>query len=193
MPKSPNFSLLFSDWFVFFFFFLFFSPFFLTHPPPCSGKGLGWCLHAVCLCGESLSRVWLCDHVDCSPPGSSVHGMLQARILEWVAMPSSRGPSQLRGHTQVSCIAGEFFTVWAPRECEFVANWCTRLSFVQRWTKHRSEEIADEDRDTRQRWWEQELQYSQKMWEIADEDRDARQRWWEQGLQYSQKMWCKGI
>ena len=100
-----------------FFSFLFFSPFFLTHPPPCSGKGLGWYLYAVCLCVESLSRVWLCDHVDCSPPGSSVHGMLQARILEWVTMPSSRESSQFRDHTQVSCIAGEFFAVWAPREC----------------------------------------------------------------------------
>ena len=37
------------------------------------------------------------DSVDCSPPGSSVRGILQARILEWVAMPSSRGPSQPRG------------------------------------------------------------------------------------------------
>ena len=45
----------------------------------------------------SLSHVWLfCDPMDCSPPGSSVHGILQTRILEWVAMPSSRGSSQLR-------------------------------------------------------------------------------------------------
>ena len=40
----------------------------------------------------------------------------QARILEWVAMPSSRGSSQPRGRTQVSCIAGGFFTIWATRE-----------------------------------------------------------------------------
>ena len=39
------------------------------------------------------SCLTLCDHVDCSPPGSSVHGILQAKILEWVAMPSSRGSS----------------------------------------------------------------------------------------------------
>ena len=44
----------------------------------------------------------LCDTVDCSLPGSSVHGVLQARILEWVAMPSSRGSSQPRDRTQVS-------------------------------------------------------------------------------------------
>ena len=44
----------------------------------------------------------LCDPMDCSPPGSSVHGLLQARILEWVAMPSSRGPSQPSDRTSVS-------------------------------------------------------------------------------------------
>ena len=41
----------------------------------------------------------LCDPMDCSPPGSSVHGILQAKILEWVAVPSSRGSSQPRGRT----------------------------------------------------------------------------------------------
>ena len=47
---------------------------------------------AICLCVLSrFSRVQLCDPMDCSPPGSSVHGILQAKILEWVAMPSSRG------------------------------------------------------------------------------------------------------
>ena len=45
-----------------------------------------------------------------SPPGPSVHGILQARILEWVAMASSRGSSQHRDQTQVSCITGRFFT-----------------------------------------------------------------------------------
>ena len=48
--------------------------------------------------------------------GSPVHGVLQARILEWVAMPFSRGSSQPRNWTQVSRIAGRFFTVWATRE-----------------------------------------------------------------------------
>ena len=52
----------------------------------------------------------LCDPMDCSPPGSSVHGILQAGTLEWVAMPSSRGSSQPRDWTWVSCIAGGFFT-----------------------------------------------------------------------------------
>ena len=51
----------------------------------------------------------LCDSMDCSPPGSSVPGILQAKILEWIAMPFSRGSSQPRDQTQVPCIAGRFF------------------------------------------------------------------------------------
>ena len=48
----------------------------------------------MCVCAQSLqSCLTLCDPMDCSPPGSSVDGILQARILEWVAMPSSRGSS----------------------------------------------------------------------------------------------------
>ena len=53
----------------------------------------------------------LCNSMDFSPPGSSVHGILQARILEWVAIPFSRGSSQPKDQTQVSCLAGRFFTV----------------------------------------------------------------------------------
>ena len=55
----------------------------------------------------------LCDPMDCSPTGFSVHGILQARILEWVAIPFSRGSSWPRDQTLVSCIAGRFFTTWA--------------------------------------------------------------------------------
>ena len=58
----------------------------------------------------------LCDPVDCSQLSSSVHGIFLARILEWIAIPFSGGSSQLRDRTWVSCIAGRFFTVWAPRE-----------------------------------------------------------------------------
>ena len=57
----------------------------------------------------------VCDSMDCSPPGSSAHGVLQAGILEWVAMPSSRGSSQSRDRTQVSLITGGFFTIGATR------------------------------------------------------------------------------
>ena len=53
----------------------------------------------------------LCNSMDCSLPGSSVHGILQARILEWVAILFFRGSSQPRDRTQVSCIAGRFFTI----------------------------------------------------------------------------------
>ena len=52
----------------------------------------------------------LCDPMDYSLSGFSVHGILQARMLEWVAMPSSRGSSWPRDQTRVSCIAGGFFT-----------------------------------------------------------------------------------
>ena len=64
---------------------------------------------------DTQSRLTLCDPMDCNPPGSSVHEILQARILEWIALPSSRGSSQLRDQTRVSCIAGGFFTVWTTR------------------------------------------------------------------------------
>ena len=56
-------------------------------------------------CLVTKSSLIPCDLVDCSPPGSSVHRILQAGILEWVAMPSSRGPSWPRGQTRVSCIS----------------------------------------------------------------------------------------
>ena len=70
--------------------------------------------------GESESEVaqlcpTLCNPVDCSPPDFSVHGILQARILEWVAVSFSRGSSQPRDRTQVSCIAGRRFNLWAAR------------------------------------------------------------------------------
>ena len=65
---------------------------------------------------KSLSRVWLCDPMDCSPPGSSVHGIFRAWVLEWVAISFSRGSSQPRDRTRVSHILGRCFTVWATRE-----------------------------------------------------------------------------
>ena len=57
-----------------------------------------------------------CDPMVCSLPGSSVHGILQARILEWVAIFFSRGSSWPRDRTWVSCIAGRLFIIWATRE-----------------------------------------------------------------------------
>ena len=74
--------------------------------------------HYVCACPVAQSCPTLLDTMDCSPPASSVRGILQARTLEWVAMPSSRGSSQPKDQTQVSQIAGGFFTIWATRESQ---------------------------------------------------------------------------
>ena len=72
--------------------------------------GGGGCV-CVCVLVTQLCLT-LCDAMDCSLPCSS----LQARILEWVAIPFSREWSQPKDQTQVSCIAGRFFTIWATRE-----------------------------------------------------------------------------
>ena len=74
----------------------------------------------VCVCVRARARArtklvqscpTLCNSMDCSLSGSSVHRIFQARILEWVAVPFSRGSSQPRDQTQVSCISGGFFTI----------------------------------------------------------------------------------
>ena len=71
----------------------------------------------ICVCvWKSLSCIRLfAIPMDCSPPGSSVHGILQARTLEWVAISFSRKHSQLRDQTPVSRTAGDS-TIWATRE-----------------------------------------------------------------------------
>ena len=63
-----------------------------------------------------------CNPMDYSQPGSSVHGILQARILEYVAISFSRESSQPRGWTHISCLAGRFFTIWATREAYSYIN-----------------------------------------------------------------------
>ena len=71
----------------------------------------------------SSPTVW--DPVDCSLPGSSVHGILQARLPEWGAISFSRGCSQPRDQTWVSCIAdGGFFHIWASREALSIIILC---------------------------------------------------------------------
>ena len=70
------------------------------------------CVHMCCMCAQAC--LTLCDPMDCSPPGSSVHGILQARRLDWVAMPSPRRSSWPRDQTHISCIsciAGGLFTI----------------------------------------------------------------------------------
>ena len=103
---------------------------------------------------KSLSRVQLCDPMD-----YRVHGILQARTLEWVAFPFSRGSSQPRDQTQVSSIAGGFFTSWATKKAQsqrkampkniqtttqlnlfpMLARWrskSSKLGFNSKWTKN---------------------------------------------------------
>ena len=98
---------------------------------------LNWFLLTFHFCSSSFSNGFLKIHVlesesevaqscltrsnpvDCSLPGSAVHGILQARILEWVAISFSRGSSPPRDRTQISHIAGRFFTVW-----DTSVSWC---------------------------------------------------------------------
>ena len=78
---------------------------------------LGTDLLLPCMCVlVTQSCLTLHELMGYSPPGSSVHGIFQARIPEWVAIPFSRGSSQPRDRTLFSFIAGGFFTIWATRE-----------------------------------------------------------------------------
>ena len=91
-----------------------------------------WCIHI------SKSEVTqpcanLCNPMDCSLPGSYVHGIFQASVLEWVAISFSRGFSQPRDRTWVSCIAGRHFTVWATREAPVYSHYA--------WTKPPHQQI----------------------------------------------------
>ena len=84
----------------------------------------------MCLVTQSCPTLW--DPMDYSLAGSFVcGGILQARILEWVAMPFSRGSSQPRDRTQVSHIAGSFFTIWATREVCYLHSFAfSRMSYT---------------------------------------------------------------
>ena len=86
----------------------------------CDSRDFFFSFVSVCLVAQSCPT--LCDLIDCSPPGSSVHGILQARILEWVAIPFSNGSSWPRNWTQVSCITDRFVTVWTTRKalCNYI-------------------------------------------------------------------------
>ena len=79
------------------------------------------CTSYECVSEVTQSYPTLCDPMDCSLPGSSIHGIFQARILEWVAISFSRGSSQPRDRTLVSHIAGRRFTLWAIREIHLVS------------------------------------------------------------------------
>ena len=93
--------------------FLEFSFFF--YDPTDVGNLISQC---VCVCAQSCPT--LCGLMNGSPPGSSVHGIFQARILDWGAIPFSRGTSQPRDRTWVSHIADRFLIVWAPKLLTFI-------------------------------------------------------------------------
>ena len=78
-----------------------------------------------------------CDPMNCSPPGSSVHGIFQARTLEWFAMLFCRGSSPPRDQTRVYRVAGRFFTIWTTREA-------LRTSFF--WNTQGKHEMARDHR-----------------------------------------------
>ena len=91
------------------------------------------CVHKVVV--QSLSHVWLfCDPVDYSPPGSLVHGVFRAKLLEWVSISFSRGSCQTRDQTQVSCIGRQILYHWATWEA-LLKEQNTRLSFSMNFIK----------------------------------------------------------
>ena len=104
------------------------------------------CFVAACMCAKLLwSCLNLCDIMDCSPPGSSVHGILQARILGWVVMPSFRGSSQPRDRTRfshVSALAGVFFATSTTWEARFMTTgYCLKINKYYKTTKKERESL----------------------------------------------------
>ena len=113
------------------------------------GDGLSPIIGPIIWCRWSASEVaqsclTLCDPMDCSLQGSSIHGIFQARVLEWVAISFSRASSRLRDRTQI-CIVGRCFTIWATREAHHLMRnpYLMRRSYflwhsVPSWNKIRS-------------------------------------------------------
>ena len=83
--------------------------------------GLSSWSHYYCCCLVPQSCPTLCDTIDCSLLGSSVRGIFQARILEWIAISFSRGCFQPRDRTHLSCLAGRFFTPEPPGKLPIIA------------------------------------------------------------------------
>ena len=115
----------------------------------------------ICCCLVAKSCPTLCDSMDCSPPGSSLHGILQARILEWVAIPFSRGSSWPRDWTRVSCIGTQILYHWAiweaPTELSEISKlerpcrptllpgeaiWAEHLSIFLLWAENSTEGVG---------------------------------------------------
>ena len=86
-------------------------------------------MSCVCvLATQSSPTLW--EAMDYSPAGSSVHGIFQTRILVWVAIPFSRGTSQPRDRSQVSSIAGKFFTIWVTRKAPEFCMYILKESWI---------------------------------------------------------------
>ena len=95
----------------------------LTTDPWASALDTGFSKLIEHVCLVTQSCLTSCDPIDCSPPGSSVHGTLQARILGWVVISFSRGSSQPRKWNLVSRTAGRFFTNWATGKPSMDGEW----------------------------------------------------------------------
>ena len=96
---------------------------------------LSLCSVTYYLCRSEVTQLCpsLCNPLDCNLPGSSVHGVFQAGVQEWVAISFSRGSFQSRDWTWVSCIAGRLFTVWSSREAWNKAPNLSEPSFSHLW------------------------------------------------------------
>ena len=96
----------------------------------------------------------LCDPIDCSIPGSSVHGIFQAVVLEWIAISFSSGSSQPRAQTQVSCIVDRRFTIWATKEVYIKSHQAGTHSFREQeppvypfaWQSNTRNSVSDAER-----------------------------------------------
>ena len=93
------------------------------------GEGREERISSVQFSSVAQSCLTLCDPMDSSLSGSSLHGILQARVLEWVAISFSRGSSRPRDRTRVSCIPGRCFNLWAtmPNLGPFLLCFCLNL------------------------------------------------------------------
>ena len=108
----------------------------------------------VCVCALALvSQLCLtfCNPLDCRLPSSSVHGILQARMLEWIAIPFSRESSWPRDGTQVSCITSKLFSVWGStiEEIETKCYWAPKSSWVKLPSQRRAQ---FEGKSTAEKW-----------------------------------------
>ena len=103
-----------------------------------------------------------CNPMNCSPPGSSVHGIFQARLLECIAISFSRVSSQPRNWTQVSCIHGRFFTDWA-----------TNNHSVKEWRLRNDDYIM-----LSEKWINSYNQYNPKFYKTIKIEREKIQKYW---------------